>query len=276
MDEERAFYDKWVEKSIRDYLIGNNRIESAINFTKNIIVNSNKEVFKVLDIGCSIGWSSYEIAKQFPGAEVHGIDLSPKCIEAGKKLFAATNLILEVKNVLEKDVFSNVDSFDFIILLDVYEHIPAKDRAYFNDCLEKLLTKDGTIIFTIPSPHYQSWLMQNFKEGLQPVDEIIGLSEINQLTKQTNSYLTCLKYEDNAMKYDYIHFSCSKGIACEPIDYKRNYSLSFDSLKIRNARILESPYKSIAEDLNKEIQNTRKKLSLRDRFYLLRKNIKND
>ena len=45
-----------------------------------------RDAFRVLDIGCGLGWSIVSIAKAFPGARVDGVDLDAASIEAARRV----------------------------------------------------------------------------------------------------------------------------------------------------------------------------------------------
>jgi hypothetical protein len=55
-----TFYDNFANKLVGDYASGNRRTEHAIRFAVESLPGGRR---RVLDIGCRIGWSSFEIAR---------------------------------------------------------------------------------------------------------------------------------------------------------------------------------------------------------------------
>src|SRR5207244_3614944 len=94
----QSFYDSAASSGLSDYVHGNRRLEGAIKHTLQWLP---KDSLRILDIGCGIGWSSWEIKRRRPDAVVLGIDLSPKRIEMATTLFSTGGLDFQCSNVLE-------------------------------------------------------------------------------------------------------------------------------------------------------------------------------
>ena len=90
-------------------------------------------------------------------------------------------------------------------MIDVYEHIPADIREEFNNNLSKLLSKNGTLIATFPTPEHQEFLRTQQPEMLQPIDEDITVDVINGLLKKTNCELFYYEKKSIWFKHDYAH-----------------------------------------------------------------------
>ena len=82
------YYDLFVGKLIRDFLVGNHRMEAAITFAAGQLIRARPKW--ILDLGCGIGWSTYEFSRCCPNSKVHGLDLSPKLICIAEKMFSGT------------------------------------------------------------------------------------------------------------------------------------------------------------------------------------------
>jgi SAM-dependent methyltransferase len=199
MNKSLDFYNKFDQKLIHDYANGNLRIENAIVSLSKWIPESTS---RILDIGCGIGWSSHEFAKHFANAEVDGIDLSNVLIETAQKLFEQPNLSFGIR-----DVTNNLPetTYDAIILIDVYEHIPAELRKNFNKGLKNLLSDKGRIILACPSKFHQEYLRENNPEGLQPVDEDIDAGVLIDLARETNTELIHFAYQKIWNSFDYLY-----------------------------------------------------------------------
>lgn len=195
------FYDSFHQKLINDYKNGNLRMEKAITFVLNHLKENAKNI---LDIGCGIGWSSYELATNFPQSNVLGLDLSPKLIEIAQKLFEASNLKFRYGNILDEN-FSNHFPCNAIILIDVFEHIPLSSRNIFYKVIEQLLADQGNLFLTCPTVHHQNWLKTHRPEGLQPIDESITLNDVIRLAEALNGELIYFENQSIWMNDDYFH-----------------------------------------------------------------------
>ena len=82
MKESLKFYNHFDEKLIKDYAYGNKRIISAIQSLAEYVPCGEK--IDVLDFGCGLGWSIYELPRFFKNATFEGLDLSPVLIDETK------------------------------------------------------------------------------------------------------------------------------------------------------------------------------------------------
>lgn len=199
MQESLEFYNKFDRKLIDDYIYGNKRLESAIiELSRFLPEDSNK----ILDVGCGIGWSSYEMSKYCPNAKIEGVDLSPILIETAQKLFSNMNLSYRVLNVLNYNILGTYDS---VMMIDVYEHIPKSDRKLFHKSLKDLLKDQGRVIMACPTKFHQNWLRINKPEGLQPVDEDVDWETISQLSKDIEGEIIYFEYQKIWSSFDYLY-----------------------------------------------------------------------
>ena len=162
-----AYYDAYDQKLLLDYLLGNRRLEAAIRHALHSIPLSAR---RILDLGCGVGWSSREFARHFPNARITALDLSPRLIEVAQRLTLERNVRYATQNVLD-DAWQPTETFDAIVMIDVYEHIPVAQRTQLHRALARSLTECGVLILTCPTPEHQSYLRQHRPDGLQPVDE---------------------------------------------------------------------------------------------------------
>ena len=164
-----AFYDSLDRRLLGDYLYGNPRTVAAILHALRGIPRSSR---RVLDIGCGIGWSSRELARQLPSARIAALDLSPRLIDLAARLTVEANVEYSTQDVLDPR-WSPEGTFDAIVMLDVYEHIPPTQRPQLHGTLSRLLAQRGVILLTCPTPDHQRYLREHNPAGLQPVDEDI-------------------------------------------------------------------------------------------------------
>lgn len=200
MKESLDYYNAEVEKMTVDYLKGNPRIESAIKEFGSFIRPSSTSI---LDIGCGIGWSSYEFAKKFNSTKIYGIDLSPRLIEKAKTLFLRSNLEYHCVDITED--FSFDSKFDAVTLIDVYEHIPFKSREEFHARLKLFLNDGSRVLLACPSKFHQKWLRENKPEGLQPVDEDVDFKSIQKLSSDLDCDVIFFSYKKIWRSYDYFY-----------------------------------------------------------------------
>ncbi|GHA49354.1 hypothetical protein GCM10007103_32720 [Salinimicrobium marinum] len=193
------FYNKFDKKLIDDYVLGNRRIESAIiNLSKFIPVESTN----ILDIGCGLGWSSHEFAKNFPAAKIEGVDLSPVLIDTASKLFDLQNLTYQVYD-LTKSLPKT--TYDAVVMIDVYEHVQKHERKKFHESLRFLLKKQGRLILACPSKYHQTWLKETNPAGLQPIDEDVDFMVIADLAQGINGEIIFFEYQKIWRSYDYFY-----------------------------------------------------------------------
>lgn len=202
MNEATSFYDAFADKLRHDYIVGNPRMLSALAFLRDEVAVSGAR--RILDIGCGIGWSSHEMARLASVAEVHAIDLSAQLIATAKGLFASPKITFDVVDVTT--IMPSAERpYDAIVMLDVYEHIPVAARARFHEALAALLAPGGFILLTCPTVDHQNYLRQHKPEGLQPVDEDVGLPEMLALAGAIDGTLDVWQLQTVWNPRDYFH-----------------------------------------------------------------------
>ncbi len=197
----KDYYDLFAQKALDDYINQNPRLKSCIQYALHWIPSDAE---RVLDIGCGIGWSTWEIARNRPNATAFGIDLSVKRIEIAKKLFNEPNLTFAINNIL-MDIATLESPFDAIVMFDVYEHIPKELRNDLHRVFNNILGNEGIVILTTPSIFHQNFLRTHKPEGLQPVDEDVTLEDIHNLAVSINGHVIDYKHVNIWKTNDYIH-----------------------------------------------------------------------
>lgn len=118
------------------------RLENILNVTKLSFKG------KVLDVGCGDGGLAVEIQKKFPKVKMYGVDISSD----GVKLANRANVKAKVSDLNKKFPF-NGNNFDFVISLEVLEHVLETD-IFFTE-VKRVLKKGGIAI--ISTPNLLSW-----------------------------------------------------------------------------------------------------------------------
>jgi SAM-dependent methyltransferase len=168
------YYDGRVEEKLFDFIHPLPRIEAAIETLAEWAPANPR---RILEMGCGIGATSWRMARAWPQAEVIGIDLSRASIEVANTCFKLPNLSYQVGVLRECEL----EEFDLILLMDVYEHIVPSDRPHLHASLKKLLSEESRLILMSPTPTHQDFLRSHLPEGLQPVDEDVDLKQIMAL-----------------------------------------------------------------------------------------------
>lgn len=216
-EKVEAFYDGFQQQLLKDYLLGNPRIVAAIRFMQEHV---RPGCSSILDIGCGMGWSTFELAQFFPRAEALGVDISSELIGLAGRMFARKNLSFQKVDVTS-DAFALGRAFDAITLIDVYEHIPATDRGVFHRHLRRLLSDEGQVLIASPTPLHQQWLREYAPEGLQPVDEDVTLEDMQALALALDGQLTVFHYRSIWNTNDYFHALIEKQPQYQKLDGKR-------------------------------------------------------
>jgi SAM-dependent methyltransferase len=199
-----SYYNDHVQHKLNDFIRVNPRIEAA---WKNLQKFAPNNPLNILEIGCGIGGIAHRINERWPRASVKGIDISTQSIEIATKLFSNANTSF-LSGELKQSTFN--EQFDFIILMDVYEHICSEDRVELHASLKKILKNKGRIFLSVPTPHYLRWLEKNKPETIQPVDEYITFDVIGRLAADTNTEVKLYELKDIWNTGDYAHVVLEK------------------------------------------------------------------
>ena len=202
-----SYYNNFSDKLVADYWQGNPRIVAAIQHALRWIPADAK---RVLDIGCGIGWSTREIARHRPKAEVLGLDISPGELKVARTLADENNVRFEVQDFCNQDCES-LEKFDAIVMLDVYEHFPVSKRAEVHAALKRLLTDNGIVILAFPTPKHQAFLRKEHPGGLQPVDEDVTHNDVTHLAEDVAGKVEYFKNMTIWRSDDYAHVTIVRG-----------------------------------------------------------------
>lgn len=111
-----------------------------------------KRTWKLLDAGCGFGQYDRFILSQFKHVNIHSVDVKQDYLDDNRHYFQSNikkgNIEFCKADLLE---FSSEEKFDFIICIDVLEHIE-KDVTVMKN-LRKCLKNDGYFLMHSPS-HY--------------------------------------------------------------------------------------------------------------------------
>ncbi len=209
------FYTAQVEKRLKMFVKGNERVDRA---WETLIDNISQSPKNVLEVGCSIGVICWRMGLTWPNAQITGLDLTKVYVEIGNKLFRSSNLKL-VHGTLPYPFSTR---FDLIVLMDVYEHISLEDRDTFNKTLKENLTEDGVVFLSFPTVRYQQYLREHAPDELQPVDEDVPITAIAELTSLLQKDVQL--YKENSVYHtgDYAHVVIASHGVCKRLPQNKS------------------------------------------------------
>ena len=173
----------------------------------NMIESNQSAHIKVLEVGCGTGATLLHLAKRFPNADIHGVEIDERAAHFACKMAQVT-----CGNVEDCNLDYPQEHFDYIILGDVVEHLvnPQKVLIY----LKSLLKQDGAILTSIPNVQHFSVVLPLLLGEFEYQDSGIldrthlrffTLSTIEDLMKECGLQIECvlLGYRHD-MKEDWI------------------------------------------------------------------------
>lgn len=106
---------------------------------------------KILDVGASYGW----FEKLSDAKRVVAIDPNRRDIEKAKEEVQKKNIQFEVAGVFDVEKLGK--DFDFAVLFDVIEHIPAGSEKKAIEGIKKVLKKNGKIVISTPADNFSKF-----------------------------------------------------------------------------------------------------------------------
>ena len=171
-DTKNIYYsDKLAFKSYEyQYKSFNSSVDDFFTKCVNIINRYANKNLKVLDVGCSTGRMSFELAKYF--SEVTGVDSSARFIQIGTSLLNEDNpnfkLPKTFHNVKNKVNFSQVDycniksNFkDYDLLFIASSEIFNSNYCNFFESLSRLLNQNALVVIVNCSKYVENELLSN-------------------------------------------------------------------------------------------------------------------
>lgn len=224
-NESAAYYDNYVSHQLKVAFNERHWFLFKRLQDEGITIDSN-----VLELGCGIGVNLYLLSTVVKQGQITGADLSPKSIEVAQQLFAGNpNASFKVADVCHYK--HEGKPLDYILLLDVLEHIPAENRAALYKTLGEIASEHTTVIINIPCPLYHNEMIRN-KEGLQLIEVPVPTSELAAGLEANGFYIDYMTTYDMWVNKEYQYFRIKKSSAYKRVDQTPVKSVS-DSLRIR-------------------------------------------
>lgn len=121
-----------------------------IYFRKALGVIGKKDFVSILDAGSGIGCYTLALSRRYTQASVFGIDNSRKNMLIGKNMAKITSI--ENAKFLVGNLENSIDrTFDFIICIDVLEHIEEYQKVLKN--FYRMLKPEGYLYIHVPQMH---------------------------------------------------------------------------------------------------------------------------
>lgn len=93
----------------------------------------------VLDFGCGVGGTLPHLTRHFPGATLHGADISGESIAVAK----AANPSVALAQIADGCLPLEDASIDVVLAACVYHHIPPAERAHWTTEIRRVLKPGG-------------------------------------------------------------------------------------------------------------------------------------
>lgn len=173
--EQAEFYDhRWTETSHRladdEQPINLRRLDQINQCMQVIEQRSPNNERTLLDLGCGSGWLGSKLLRR---GKVSGLDLSPKGVERGRRLYP--DITFHVGNLVD---FRPTDFYDVVVSSEVIEHVA--DKAAFMQTILACVRPGGYCVVTCPNPRVRrAWETNGF--ALQPIEEWPSLRELRAL-----------------------------------------------------------------------------------------------
>lgn len=179
----------------------------------------------VLELGCGVGAFSGLIQRHLPSGALEAVDLSSTSIAIAK------NKIGSSVNFAAADILTyqpKTALFDFILLLDVIEHVPLELHTSLWERYVSKLKQGGKLVINLPNPNYLEWERKEKPEQLQILDQPIPIphliQQLYQSGLQLNQFETYSVWSEN--DYHFIVFE-------KPIPYQEKFIRHSSSLLLR-------------------------------------------
>lgn len=124
---------------------------------------------KILEIGCGPGQVTSLLSRYIKGGKIVATDISPEAISLAYKNLSGNHNINFV--VTDMSDFSYPETFDFVLLPDVLEHIPEENHKKLFGLIAKHINENSIIAINFPYPYALEWMHKYDQSELQVIDQ---------------------------------------------------------------------------------------------------------
>jgi cyclopropane fatty-acyl-phospholipid synthase-like methyltransferase len=202
--EIKSFYNTYKRKqevtgiNLRHYMVFDRCIKAGL-----------KRDHHVLEIGCGIGTFTRLIARYITKGTITATDISNESIDEAQK----NKLLSDRVNFIVSDMtdFVSDKKFDFVVMVDVLEHIPFEQYDQLFRLIDQLTHMDSILAMNIPHPDMIRHIRANHPEMLQIVDNPVEMDYLSANIYKNHFRLSGYKpYSINNTGDDYIFMTFEK------------------------------------------------------------------
>lgn len=220
-----SFYNKFKQQqaetgvNLRHYIVFDKCIKAGL-----------KKNHHVLEIGCGIGTFTRLLARFITSGDIVATDISNESIELAKQSLKSSGKTKFI--VSDMRDFNPGSNFDFVVMVDVLEHIPFEQYDQLFGIINANTHGNSVLAMNIPHPDMIRFIRKNHPEMLQIIDNSIEMDFLTQHISKNGFRLTgykpyCIHNSDN----DYVFMTFEK---CDKNKTFRDLS----KLKIRKRKLI--------------------------------------
>nr|AAL29121.1 SD02225p [Drosophila melanogaster] len=201
---------------IRDGIVSRGTVKPGYVNTTKVLLGQN-----ILEVGCGGGLLTEHLARL--GAQVTGIDLGEKLIEAAREHLKcsspelASNVVYKIEPV-DQHAKANCECYDAVIVSEVLEHV--KDKVSLLEASVRSLKPGGSIFITTLNKTIPSWfggvLLSEYVLNLVPRgthhwDKMISPLDVQRIL-DTSKFISGFIF-----RLGYSLFSRSSAVNCQTV-----------------------------------------------------------
>ena len=188
VSEVTEFYDEYVVEQANTGI--NDRIYGVYERLIGLGLNAHSTV---LELGCGIGMMTSLLKRTVNQGKIHAIDISAASIEYGKAKFGGANITFSTQDITTFETQLNTP--DFITLIDVLEHIPLELHAALFRRISQVMGLNSHFVINLPNPDYIAHDIALEADSLQVIDQPVPFASlIQQLDDAGLELMTYQKY----------------------------------------------------------------------------------
>jgi ubiquinone/menaquinone biosynthesis C-methylase UbiE len=188
VSEVTEFYDEYVVEQANTGI--NDRIYGVYERLIGLGLNAHSTV---LELGCGIGMMTSLLKRTVNQGKIHAIDISAASIEYGKAKFGGANITFSTQDITTFETQLNTP--DFITLIDVLEHIPLELHAALFKRISQVMGLNSHFVINLPNPDYITHDIALEADSLQVIDQPVPFASlIQQLDDAGIELMTYQKY----------------------------------------------------------------------------------
>jgi ubiquinone/menaquinone biosynthesis C-methylase UbiE len=188
VSEVTEFYDEYVVEQANTGI--NDRIYGVYERLIGLGLNAHSTV---LELGCGIGMMTSLLKRTVNQGKIHAIDISAASIEYGKAKVGGANITFSTQDITTFETQLNTP--DFITLIDVLEHIPLELHAALFSRISRVMGINSHFVINLPNPDYIAHDIALEADSLQVIDQPVPFASlIQQLDDAGLELMTYQKY----------------------------------------------------------------------------------